>query len=96
MALARLSCSEYLRLGEVKRLFSTAKGTGLPYRERTMKAKRFSEEQIIGVLKEAEAGAKTMDLCRKRAGAALRNLGMRCPVLLITGFKGEPAKVCIT
>ena len=30
--------------------------------ERTMKAKRFSEEQIIGVLKEAEAGAKTKDL----------------------------------
>ncbi len=30
-----------------------------------MKAKRFSEEQIIGVLKEAEAGAKTKDLCRQ-------------------------------
>jgi len=26
--------------------------------------KRFSEEQIIRVLKEAEAGAKTSDLCR--------------------------------
>ena len=30
-----------------------------------MKAKRFAEEQIIAVLKEAEAGAKTNDLCRK-------------------------------
>ena len=30
-----------------------------------MKAKRFSEEQIIGVLKEAEAEAKTKDLCRQ-------------------------------
>ena len=30
-----------------------------------MKAKRFSEEQIIGVLKEAEAGAKTKELCRQ-------------------------------
>ena len=30
-----------------------------------MKAKRFSEEQIIGVLKEGEAGAKTKDLCRR-------------------------------
>ena len=30
-----------------------------------MKAKRFSEEQIIAVLKEAEAGAKVAELCRK-------------------------------
>ncbi len=28
-----------------------------------MKAKRFSEEQIIAVLKEAETGAKTNELC---------------------------------
>jgi putative transposase len=27
--------------------------------------KRFTEEQIIGVLKEAEAGKKTSDLCRQ-------------------------------
>ena len=27
--------------------------------------KRHTEEQIIGVLKEAEAGAKALDLCRK-------------------------------
>ena len=30
-----------------------------------MKKKRFSEERIIAVLKEAEAGAKVLDLCRK-------------------------------
>lgn len=30
-----------------------------------MKRKRFSEEQIIGVLKEAEAGAKPADLARR-------------------------------
>src|ERR1041384_3924455 len=42
-------------------------GTGVwPFRrDQTMKRKRFTEEQIIGVLKEHELGAKTADLCRK-------------------------------
>ena len=30
-----------------------------------MKKQRFSEEQIIGILREQEAGAKAADLCRK-------------------------------
>jgi putative transposase len=32
---------------------------------RTMKRLRFTEEQIIGVLKEAEAGARTAELARR-------------------------------
>jgi putative transposase len=32
-----------------------------------MKKKRFTEEQIIGILREQEAGAKAVDLARKYA-----------------------------
>lgn len=35
-----------------------------------MKRKRFSEEQIIAVLKEHEAGAKVDDLCRRHGISA--------------------------
>ena len=30
-----------------------------------MKRSKFTEEQIIGILREPEAGAKTADLCRR-------------------------------
>jgi len=35
-----------------------------------MKRSRFSEEQIIGILRENEAGAKMADLCRKHGISA--------------------------
>ena len=36
-----------------------------PTKDGQMKRKRFTEEQIIAVLKEHETGAKTVDLARK-------------------------------
>ena len=35
-----------------------------------MKRSRFSEEQIIGILREQEAGAKTADVCRRHGISA--------------------------
>ena len=34
-----------------------------------MKRSRFSEEQIIGILKEHEAGVSVADLCRRHGGS---------------------------
>ena len=35
-----------------------------------MRPSRFTEERIIGMLKEQEAGAKTADVCRKHGVSA--------------------------
>jgi putative transposase len=35
-----------------------------------MKRSRFSEEQIIGILREQEAGSPTADICRKHGPQA--------------------------
>ena len=42
-----------------------------------MKRKRFSEEKIIGVLKEAEAGAKVDDICRRHGVRSATFYGWR-------------------
>lgn len=51
-----------------------------------MKRKQFSEEQIIGILKEAEAGAVVTELCRKHGMSSATYYawkakygGLRCP-----------------
>lgn len=45
-----------------------------------MKRKRFTEEQIIGILREQKAGAKTADMARKHgvSEATLYNWKAKC------------------
>jgi hypothetical protein len=52
-----------------------------------MKRARFAEEQIIGVLREHEAGAKTADLANER-----RRFGYRRLFILLRQ-EGEPPEV---
>ena len=51
-----------------------------------MTRKRYTEEQIIGVLKESEAGAKTGELCRKHGGLA----PFFVPVVVLVSWVIEP------
>lgn len=45
--------------------FSPGREESLLHQEQAMKATRHTEEETIGVLKEAEARAKTRQLCRR-------------------------------
>jgi putative transposase len=66
-----------------------------------VKKKRFSEEQIIAVLKEAEAGAKVLDLCRKHgiSDATFYNWKAKYPGMTVADVRrlreleGENAKL---
>ena len=40
---------------------------------------RFTEDQIIGILREQEAGAKTVDVCRKHGSASFRSRHRNSP-----------------
>ena len=57
-----------------------------------MKRKRFTEEQIIAVLKEHEAGMKTGDLAPKH-GISLRGPSVRKPHCII-GRPSSAAWMC--
>jgi hypothetical protein len=50
-------------------------GFGSNVKERTgMKKSRFTEEQIIGIVKQHEAGVKTADLCREHQARRIESM----------------------
>ena len=65
-------CSSYLQMLELQNLGCTIAGGApgvldLPPKKEAfvMKKTKFSEEQIVGILKEGEAGISVTELCRK-------------------------------
>ena len=57
-----------------------------------MKRKRFTEEQIIGVLREQEAGVPTADLCRKHGVSSATFYKWKSQVRRSGGVRREAAE----
>nr|WP_280950763.1 transposase [Rhizobium leguminosarum] len=57
-----------------------------------MKKQRFTEEQIIAVLKEQEAGAKVADLCRKHGISEATFYNWKSQIWRHGSLRGEAAE----
>ena len=57
-----------------------------------MKKARLTEEQIIGILQEHEAGAKCADLCRKHGMSQGTCLSLEGEVFRDDGVRGQAAE----
>lgn len=57
-----------------------------------MKKARRTEDQIIGILVEHEAGAKCADLCRKHGMSEGTSLSLEGQVFRDEGVRGEAAE----
>ncbi len=57
-----------------------------------MKKSRYTEEQIIGILKQHEAGVKTADLCREHGISAATFYWLEVEVRRHGGERGAAAE----